>query len=500
MIQSSLFWQIGEAVQKLRKILFYLFFLVYAVLCPFLIMYTLGYIMNPGEDEQLVRTGAVYVFTAPAGAEISIGGEFSGKKSPDFIQGLTAGDYEVLLTLEGHRDWKETMPVEAGKTTVIDTVLFLPEKVDINLLLSGKYSKILGIRGTDKAVLMGGGSLAGIFIYDCARQEGSGLVSAEDSAKNIDVEKIFTVDGSPYIMIEAGAKGGKKYFWSKLDQEKTDMIDVSDLFGTSPEKIKWSAGSEDEIFVFGAGQINKIDLKERAVYPAIVKDVRGYGVDEGSLYVVGSDNILFETDTKGENRKDIMADPGIAATALPQKGFVSIEVLDQDILIFKGEDGSVFANKLPYEFVSAGTIGTEFDKNTLRLLVWKKDKIGVIDFSVEVIGKTDFEKGPSITWLYEGKNIKDAFWAYQASHVIFVDGGELIVMEILEGGKVIVSNTTDKEDISHLLYSEDEGTAYFIESRAEGLSSVNVVPSKSFLPQNFDMSGFEEDQKSGGGQ
>ena len=134
-------------MQKLRKILFYLFATAYVVLCPLLIMYARGYIMKPGDQTQLVRTGALYVSTAPSGGEIYIGGEFSGKKTPNFIQGIVPGEQDLLLKLDGYLDWKMTIPFAAGKTTVIDTVLFVPEKRTIARVVPGKYGKMLEIRG-----------------------------------------------------------------------------------------------------------------------------------------------------------------------------------------------------------------------------------------------------------------------------------------------------------------------------------------------------------------
>jgi hypothetical protein len=485
-------------MQKIRKILFYLFTAVYAVLCPFLLMYARGYIMKPGEDEQLVRTGGLYVSTAPPGGEIYVGGKFSGKKTPDFIQGIIPGEYEVKLLLDGYREWEVEIEVAAGKTTVIDTVLFDPKKRDVERILPGQFKKMLGIRGTDKIFLFKGEQLSEIELFDHSNGENADTVFSSDVNGKKRTGKIFTVNESPYVLVFSGPEKEGEYFWVDITGQEARTTDVTRFFEKFPDKIKWEAGGGNNIFIMENGRISMIDVKVGAVYPAILEDARGYGIYEGRIYVLSENNEFFVTDRTGKNRRDIMTDPEVVMHAFPEEGYVDIEMLDKDIFAFRGMSGELFFNKLPYRFVDKGVSGLEFDVETSRLLFWIKDRIGIIDFSHEDTGQVEFEKGPSITWVYKGRDIKDAFWVYQASHVIFSDGGDLKLLEIIEGGKFLVSNVADGSYIEDFVYFEKDGTVYFLDKQDGGFYSTVIVPAKSFIPKIPSIPGAEDTGSNGG--
>lgn len=481
-------------MQKLRKILFYLFAAAYLFLCPFLIMYAMGYIMKPGEETQIVRTGALYVATAPSGGEINISGEFSGKKTPNFIQGIEPGEKEVLITLEGYLDWKAVLSFEKGKTTVVDTILFVPVKRIIDRASKLEYKAMRGIRGADKALLETGKKISGIFVYDFAGQEEAKPVFAQGLEEDYVTGRIFTIEESPYALIIALNKDGEKYFWVELDQDEPQVTDVTYLFEREPAQVKWENGNEDEIFVLEKGKVSKIDIKNGAVYPAIAEGVRGYGLYSGKIYFLGQDNELFATDHSGKNRRDIMNDLQVAQEAFPKDGLVDIEIMDRDLFIFKGEKGELSANKLPYKFVDSGVLGMEFDSASSRLLVWEKENIGVIDFGAEETGQTEFEKAPSVKWLYKGRDINGAFWVYQASHVLFLDGGSLMLMSVLDQGNIMVSGVAGG-NIDDFIYSENDGTVYFLDSEDGGVYSTVIVPSKSFIPNPLDIPAIKKTSK-----
>ena len=59
----------------LRKIVFYIFALFYIVFCPLVVLYAFGYIFKPQSEEVVVKTGIIYLSTAPAGASIYVNGE-----------------------------------------------------------------------------------------------------------------------------------------------------------------------------------------------------------------------------------------------------------------------------------------------------------------------------------------------------------------------------------------------------------------------------------------
>ena len=81
-------------------------------------------------------------------------------------------------------------------------------------------------------------------------------------------------------------------------------------------------------------------------------------------------------------KKVLLDDPNIALSIFGQKGFFGIDVLSEDFILFRGEKGELLANRLPYHFVDKGVKGIEFYSDLKRVLVWQKNRIGVLDFLI----------------------------------------------------------------------------------------------------------------------
>ena len=74
----------------LRKIIFYIFALIYLILCPLIVARMLGFVINP-LTHRLVKTGLVYVSTNPPDATVYIDGRLSPSKNTDSAKRFDPG-------------------------------------------------------------------------------------------------------------------------------------------------------------------------------------------------------------------------------------------------------------------------------------------------------------------------------------------------------------------------------------------------------------------------
>src|ERR1700691_1918676 len=98
----------------LRKIIFYIFSLIYLILCPLIVARMLGFVFNP-LTHHLEKTGLVYVSTNPPDATVYIDGRLAHQKTPTVIRDLTPGNHFIRIELGGYNDLERNIPVVGKK-------------------------------------------------------------------------------------------------------------------------------------------------------------------------------------------------------------------------------------------------------------------------------------------------------------------------------------------------------------------------------------------------
>lgn len=113
----------------IRNTVFLVFFILYLILCPFLIFYSLGYIFNPLE-KALTQTGLISISTLPQGAEIYLGNSRYIKRTPAVIDELLPGRFSIILKLklEGYKPWTHRVRVEPGRAVAFENILLIPQR------------------------------------------------------------------------------------------------------------------------------------------------------------------------------------------------------------------------------------------------------------------------------------------------------------------------------------------------------------------------------------
>jgi hypothetical protein len=115
------------AVLSLRKIVFYIFALIYLLLCPLLVARMLGFVVSP-LTHRLVKTGLVFISTIPPNAGVYIDGRLTHQKTPTAVRDLVPGEHFIRIELERYNDWEGNITIEGKKATVLANVLLVPKE------------------------------------------------------------------------------------------------------------------------------------------------------------------------------------------------------------------------------------------------------------------------------------------------------------------------------------------------------------------------------------
>ncbi|MEA3489266.1 MAG: PEGA domain-containing protein [Candidatus Omnitrophota bacterium] len=473
-------------MQFLRRIFFYIFAAIYIVFCPLTIMYALGYIFKPGAEKGVEKTGLIYLSSAPAGATVYMNSSKYTKKTPTVIQELLPAGYSIRLELNGYKQWGRTVPVEAEQATVLDKILLLPQQFKFNNVLSGEFRDIIQVPRSGFFLVKKGPLLEDIQVYDYNGQKAWPLLEAGDPFSSYKLVSYFSVKESPFVLLVVRSGKQDRLLWVGLAEDKNEVKDITDLFSVKPQHAEWLPRKDTELFVFQEGYLNKVDVASGAVYPDYIQNVRGFGLYDNEVYVLGADNVFFKTDYDKKSEKKLLDDPTLGSSIFGEKGYFRVEVLSDDFIFFIGKNGELLANRLPYRFVREGVLGVEFYPQLKQLLIWRKDRIGILDLSVEETGEVEFEKGPALVWLYrKGKNIGQCFWVYQGSHILFRDGTDVSLVAMEEYGGTSMEHILKVKEKSAIYYSEQTGSLYYIDPDTGNIFSVEIVPRKGVITAPF---------------
>lgn len=242
----------------LRKIIFYIFALVYLVLCPLIVARMLGFVINPLTCH-LVKTGLVYVSTNPPDASVYIDGRLNHQTTPTVLRDLAPGKHFIRIELTGYNDWERTIPVVGKKATVLANTLLIPEVWPIKEISSHPYQNI--IMAGDDILVATNPLLQDIDIYHTTQgleenfNEGNTynkiLLFSKDSiyAKG-KLVRLFNASKSPFILLEADIKDKHRFLWVNLQESPPLVEDISDLFVQIPDWVAWDNADQGNIFAF----------------------------------------------------------------------------------------------------------------------------------------------------------------------------------------------------------------------------------------------------------
>ncbi len=123
--------------KPLRRLLYLSFMLVFIILAPLFIAYSLGYRYR-WDTNMVEKNGAFYIKSYPRDADIYLDGKPSRHRTPDQITEIRPGSYLVTIIKESLVPWQKKLKVLPGETTFIqDVVLFSSDIKKNNLGVGG---------------------------------------------------------------------------------------------------------------------------------------------------------------------------------------------------------------------------------------------------------------------------------------------------------------------------------------------------------------------------
>ena len=457
-----------------RRIVFYLFVLVYLIACPLTILSAFGYLVTPGTRRGFLKTGLIDISTLPPGAAVYVGHRRYTQRTPTVLQELRPGAYPLRLMLKHHRSWTRTVRVEAEQATVLERILLLPTTLTTRVVLADRYDQLLPVPETPFALLKKGSRLRDVVIYNGANETAQSLLPPDDPLGESRMLSHVMVRGSSFVVLRVDTQDGERVLGVELPGLRPRVMDLTSLLPPKLLSIVWDPRAPQRLFVLQrGGDLYRVDIARRAIASQVLTGVRGVGAGQKSLYVLTDEGLFQRLDEDGRRLEVLFYEPDIGRSLFGLRGEFQITVLAKELIFLLGERGELVSARLPSRLAQEGVKGFEFDRRRERVLVWTKNKLGVVDCVV------DCAAPPALRWIFDqGRDLEQAFWVYQGSHVLLRDRESLWLVESDAPGEPGAQPLGAVREGSSAWYVEERGLLYALDPATGRLMATTLLPKR----------------------
>ncbi|MDD5573606.1 MAG: PEGA domain-containing protein [Candidatus Omnitrophica bacterium] len=485
------------SLQDIRRASFRVFVLLYCLLCPLILFYAFGYIIHP-QQQKIVQTGLVSVASFPSGASIYLGPSRYAQRTPAVISELLPGRYNLRVSLISYRPWEKTFTITAGKAVLFDSILLLPKILTPGNVITQPFRDIIPLETTPPScILVRGRTLKEHLLFNARKNDIellSGVSPAMLEAKVLDMA-VATDD--PRIILTLSGRKGKQYVL--VDTGEQTVTDISPVIIRPPDEFFMDTEDTSRIYFLSQDNISMVKPQTGALYPGYIPHTRGFGVKNRKLYILSEDGVLLRMDQDKTNPVLFFSGRSSHASIFDPRGFYRIYPLTPEIFAFLGPSGQLAINRLPYRICDRGCRGISFNDTQDQLLFWTKTEIAAVDFLSEDRQSHLFPDSPVIRYATKtGRDIRQCFWAYEGSHVLFRDSDNIFLAELLPQGKPQIEFLARARAGTNIYYTEETGTVYYLDPKKEGLQALKIWTgdsSTSSAPKEESPAAEKQDQK-----
>lgn len=477
-----------------RKFLFYSFVLIYIIGCPIIIFDSLGIVISPTQKKLIQSTGLISLVTIPEGASVFINNNLHNQKTPAIIRDLSEGKYTIRITLDQYAPWERAVSVVKEQATTLEDIILIPKKWPKDIMSPIKIDRIFCIYNNPYIVLCKSMLLQDIYVFKIedpiisSLKDGiqypkkeilKPLLSEDRKYNSFRVSSVILMPKSPCVLIQAKQNDKKHYLWADLRAQGGSIIDISHLFGGSVDEIFWHDEDNENLFYISEKNINRISIKENAVYSNIASNIKSFMLFNKRLLVVTDAGQFDEIDYVRNIRESLMGQWSQMPDVFNALSTLKMRILSEKLILFIDGGGRLLSTRFPYELIPSKVtgIGDILDGN--KALVWTNTQLGYVDFT-EMKHEGIFEASPRIIWVIKNaRDIQQAFWVNSGSHILFRDLDQIKLAEInLYAGSSIFDVGYSKGSIA---YSDRLGKAFFIERDTKKFISLTVIPEHGLI-------------------
>lgn len=425
-----------------RKILFWLFFVLFAVTTPLAVFYSLGYRFD-FYQKIFVHSGSITIKSTPSGANIFVDGRQQTGSSLDIINnsttigGLRPGNYNLRITADGYSSWEKNIEVHSGVSTEFWNIFLVPSSISVNEISSSQNTKRYFVSPFNQKIsfVKEVENKIEVWLEDLRNKKSTLLFSGEGIRFSDNELENAEWNIKEKLILNPVWKDGKKDFLVLDAEQQMEPVYLSQIAGSEViDEARWSPQEEKGIY-FLANSDSKglknlyfagLDTKEKTL---IAEKVRAYDISSNHLYALAENNILYKLNLDGGGKNQIIAS-SFPVEETDDLRLIAYDDNRQALIAKKGN--LVVHNNGKEDFlknIASGVRSIQFSDDGKKLLYWSDNEIGVMflrDWDVQ----PRREENEIQQIIRFSSPIGNVFWYRDYEHIFFSNAGKVKMIEL----------------------------------------------------------------------
>jgi len=240
---------------KQRFIIKIFFIVLFIILAPLVIAYTMGYRYNFGTN-QIQKTGVLIVNSYPDEADVFLNEKIAGEQTPAVVKKILPNVYDVRVTKKNYIPWTKKLEVKSAQSTFAENIiLFLdttPRLITEKEIINPTFSP----DKTNLAYLIEETDWIEAWIYSF-KNNGFTLIDRRPKEGITSVDMRWS-SGSSNIYLEIiGPELTEQVIY---DTNGSKLINLNEVFINPVTNYKWSRTSDDVFYALDENKLYAYNL------------------------------------------------------------------------------------------------------------------------------------------------------------------------------------------------------------------------------------------------
>ena len=504
--------------RKTRLFLFIFIALLFFVVAPLTVLYSLGWrfdwstkeIVQPGIFYFKVLPRNTHVYLTPTDGSPLFGEDGTMHEKTDFffgsalIENLLPKKYKIIITKEGFHSWQKTLATEERQVTEAKNIVLIPQNPSFTRLTQNVQDVFFA--PDEKTIILK--ERTSVFLQDNSYGEnGENLRETIWSLKLFDMEKsVKTHIITEYDILSLLPNNSDEQIGNSAanTQETLQLLDV--LFDTTLQQmvLKTAKGTDIQYYLVNIDQmpflvtplllgkkvtevafdpqsrqlllvLDGTTLTQVAGVPdtklkaPTIEQVITFTLSGNTLYYLASSGFLFKTTSSLLSPEKLNTIP----LSLQENRTYAITVSGAHILV--NEDNVLFLfdyEKRVFEKISESVGGIRFSRDNKKIALFNDHEIW-LRFFEPTYDQPQRQEGERVFLTRFSETIQDVFW-FSDHYVIFAVGDTIKVAEIDDRDRINIVDLAVFPN-PHIFWSS-ENKRLFVLSEEDFFNSEKLIP------------------------
>ncbi len=461
--------------RKTRVILASLAALLFLILAPVLVLYSMGYRFGT----EVKAVGMMYLRSVPKDANVYIDGKLFKKTTPTAITELKKGEYEIKVEKNGFSTWKKKLPVSPNVITEVRNIYLLPLSLTPKLITEHSITYYKISPSQEKiAYITEDEASRGIWILNL-KDLSKTQVFSKTIYKNLEVPDTVEWSGDSkkiLFLAEPESKNFKatspKYFI--IDIEKpTEFIDLSNFIPTTIiQELRWHPTDSNRIFYTTQNKREEVlgvfglNLVTGETVQILSGDIISYAFSSNEIYFVKKKKVSSQTKMEFWKANLDGTNPHLILESLPPETDYQILLSqDKNVLLFTPSGKKLyllnpFSDQL--EILEDDEVTEAKWSPNGKYILYVKDNREFWVYNFDNKKSVFLKPGEEMRVAKYADPIQEIAWFSTSEHILFKINGEIKMIEVDPRGGINLNKITDCNSAQEFNVGKDGEVFYFV--------------------------------------